>query len=241
MKSALLLLFLAGAAQAQQVTFTACPVYRDTDAGRKSGCWLSDRREDGIRYDITQAPTKPDWNRAVLVEGDIAPTQDGACGGLTLDPVRVSVLPDACPRNMLPAEGFAGRAFVLPERTVAPLSTDRPPPEGPFTDRDFALFFDWNRDFIVYQYSDWLFDRATWWLTHANPPHIIVTGFAAPREDPAIATARAATVTEALVRMGIDPARIETRSETGAAPLDVPEADGLPEPSRRRVTITARF
>lgn len=232
---------LATGAVAQEVSFTACPIYRDTDAGRKSGCWLSDAREDGIRYDITQAPTKPDWSHAVLVEGNVSATQDGACGGVTLDPVRVSILPEACPRHMLPAEGFAGRAFTLPERAIAPLSADRPAPEGPFTDRDFALFFDWNRDFVIYQYTDWLFDRAAWWLVHANPPRIVVTGYAAPHEIPAIAQARADKVTEALIRMGLDPARIEVETRTDAQPLDVPEADGLPEPSRRRAIISARF
>ena len=37
------LLLASGTAHAQELrTFIACPVYRDTDAGRKSGCWLAD-------------------------------------------------------------------------------------------------------------------------------------------------------------------------------------------------------
>ncbi|HEV7694602.1 MAG TPA: hypothetical protein VGO52_27440, partial [Hyphomonadaceae bacterium] len=54
------------------VRFISCPIYRDVDAGRKSGCWLADERESGRRFDIGNAPTKPDWNHEVLVEGKIS-------------------------------------------------------------------------------------------------------------------------------------------------------------------------
>ena len=59
-------------AAAELVRFVACPVYRDTDAGKKSGCWLADDPATGRRYDVSQSPTKPDWNFEVLVEGRVA-------------------------------------------------------------------------------------------------------------------------------------------------------------------------
>ena len=78
-------------AQAQQagelVRFIACPVYRDTDSGRKSGCWLADDRESGIRYDVSQSPYKPDWNREVLVEGRVSADPPTPCGATVLEPV----------------------------------------------------------------------------------------------------------------------------------------------------------
>src|SRR5581483_9393417 len=78
------------AAPAAELRFVTCPIYRDTDAGRKSGCWLADSPEDGRRYDVTPSPTKPDWNYAVLVEGRPSAHQTDVCGGVVLDPVRVS-------------------------------------------------------------------------------------------------------------------------------------------------------
>jgi hypothetical protein len=131
----------AGAAD-EQLRFVTCPVYRDTDAGKKSGCWLADERETGQRYDVSLAPTKPDWNRAVLVEGVVAEGQEKACGGIVLNPVRVSVLDSPCTRAMLPAEGYPGRVFVLPQRNVRPLSEPRPQPAPPFVSRTFHLLFD---------------------------------------------------------------------------------------------------
>src|SRR5690606_1416098 len=40
-----------------ELRFVTCPIYRNTDAGRKSGCWLADSPEDGQRYDVTRSPT----------------------------------------------------------------------------------------------------------------------------------------------------------------------------------------
>lgn len=243
-------LFAALPAQAQTpgdtVRFIACPIYRDVDAGRKSGCWLADDAEAGVRFDIGQAPTKPDWNHEVLVEGRVSDKPD-TCGGVMLDPVRVSVLPGACTRHMLPPEEFKGRPFVLPPRNVRPASVPRPVPEAPFVEKTFHLLFDWNRDFIVYQLDDYLLDQAVAYMRGVKPKRIVVTGYAATKpasvsgrviaEDPAVAKRRATMVAEALVRMGADPASIQTRTRTGAEPVDAPGADGLSETSRRRVEI----
>lgn len=34
----------------EQQRFITCPIYRDTDAGRKSGCWLVDEGVSGQRF-----------------------------------------------------------------------------------------------------------------------------------------------------------------------------------------------
>ena len=36
------------------VRFVACPIYRDADSGRKSGCWLATDPASGIRYDLAE-------------------------------------------------------------------------------------------------------------------------------------------------------------------------------------------
>lgn len=234
-----------------EVRFITCPVYRDTDAGRKSGCWLADDPATGVRYDVSPAPTKPDWNYEALVEGRVAATQDDPCGGVVLDPARVSVLEGRCPRHMVPAEDYPGRVFVLPNRNVRPLSEPRDTPRGPYTDRTFNLFFDFDRSFLVYQYDDYLLDRMITWIRVAEPNRIVVTGFAATapavvsgreiaeRRD--VARARAEMVVEALVRLGVPPAKLVVRTRTRAMPTDEGDADGLFEPSRRRVEIRAEF
>lgn len=233
-------------APGETVRFISCPVYRDVDAGRKSGCWLADEHETGRRFDVGNAPTKPDWNHEALVEGRISGAPD-SCGGVILDPVRVSILPGACTRQMLPAEHHKGRPFVLPERNIRPLSEARPVPLPPFSEKSFYLLYDFNRDFIVYQLSDYLLDQAITWIRGVKPRKIVVTGHAATKpatvsgrsiaETADIAKRRAQSVTEALVRLGVDPKTIETAWKSGAEPVDAPGADGLAEASRRRVEI----
>jgi hypothetical protein len=73
------------------VSFIACPIYRDTNQGRKSGCWLADDHESGLRYDIGGGRAKPQIGHEVLVEGVIASSPD-VCGGAVLVPVHTAVL-----------------------------------------------------------------------------------------------------------------------------------------------------
>ncbi|MGZ8282666.1 MAG: hypothetical protein ACXWUN_06895 [Allosphingosinicella sp.] len=237
----------AASAEAQSVRFIACPVYRDADAGRKSGCWLADESASGVRYDVSRSPTLPDWNFEILVEGEPAAVQNNVCGGVVLEPVRVSVLPGHCTRHMLPAEGFPGRRFVLPPRNVRPMSEVRPPFAGTRETKTFHIMFDFNRAFMVYQLSDFLFDQAISYIRAVDPARIVVTGFAATdpatvsgreiAEDPAIAEARATLIRESLLRMGVPAERIELRHRTDPAVSNAEGADGLAEPSRRRVDI----
>ena len=246
----LLLAFGAHAAAAQSLRFITCPIYRDTDAGRKSGCWLATNPATGHRYDISAAPTKPDWNYEVLVEGNLASGRSDNCGGLVLDPVRVSVLPGRCARHLLPAEGYAGNKYVLPVRNVRPLSEPRPEPAPPYSNKVFYLLFDFDKAFVVYQLDDYLLDQAITYIRGARAREVIVTGWAATTptivsgrrivERAEIARIRAAKVREALVRLGVPTAAIRVRWRTAATPIVADGADGLGEPSRRRVDIEVR-
>lgn len=167
---------------------------------------------------------------------------------LTLDPVRVSVLTSGeCPRHMLPADGYAGDRFVLPERNVRPVSELRAEPPRPFTDKTFAIPFDFNSAFVTYQLSDYLFDEALTYILAVDPRQIVVTGWAATdlaevsgrriAEDAKLAQERAEMIAESLRRLGVPADRIETRWRTSAQPAPIDGADGLIEPSRRRVDI----
>jgi hypothetical protein len=244
---ALAMLATGGGNAAETVRFITCPIYRDADAGKKSGCWLAEDRATGTRYDVSLAPSKPDWNHEVLVEGRVASVGETACGGVVLDAVRTSILPGACTRHMLPAEGFSGRKFVLPVRNVRPMSVVRTVPLGPHRPRTFRLLFDFDAAFLIYQYDDYFLDEAITWIRAAKPRSIMVTGYAATvpttvsgrmiAETPGIARTRAEKIAEALTRLGVDRGTITTRWRTRAAAVDTPEADGLSEASRRRVDI----
>jgi hypothetical protein len=250
----ILAVLCAGAAQAQEtgqlVRFIACPIYRDTDFGRKSGCWLADDHATGARYDVTQSPYKPDWNHEVLVEGRVSNESPDACGSPVLDPVRTSILPSDCPRHMLPPEGHPGRKFTLPERNIAPLAAGRPVPPGPYGPHTFTVYFEFDRDFLVYQYDDYLIDHAVTWIRAAKPKRLIVTGYAATApeevsgraiaESPEIARARAEAVALTFKRL-LPELDIETRWEVDAKVTDEPNADGIPGQSQRRAEIEALF
>jgi outer membrane protein OmpA-like peptidoglycan-associated protein len=244
----LALLASAGAANAAEtVRFVTCPLYRDVDAGAKSGCWLAEDDAAGRRYDVSASPSKPDWSREVLVEGQVAAAQQDRCGGVVLNPVRTSVLEGSCPRHMLPAEGFAGNKFTLPRRNVAPLSAKRDAPKPPFADKSFHLYFDFDQSFVIYQYDDFLLDQAITWIRGVPVRRVTVTGWAATdpvdvsgrriAEKPEIARERAEKIAEALRRLGVAKEQIEVRWRDHAQPIDDPEADGLADASRRRVDI----
>ena len=244
---------LAGlsAAAAEPLRFIACPVYRDVDAGRKSGCWLAEDAATGLRYDVSQSPTKPDWNHEVLVEGAVASMQDNACGGIVLEPVRVSQLAGACTRHSLPGEGFTGRRFVLPVRNVRPMSEARKAPPQPWGDRSFHLQFEWDRSFAVYQLDDYLLDQAITYIRAVKPREIIVTGYAATSpatvsgrriaERVDVARERAEMVGESLLRLGVPKSILTVQWRDAAEPAPIDAADGLAEASRRRVDIDVKL
>jgi hypothetical protein len=248
--SGLILSLVVPADAAEPVRFVACPVYRDTDAGLKSGCWLATDPATGIQWDVTMSPHKPDWNFAVLVEGLAVDEEAQPCGASTLDPVRTSRLEMPCTRHMLPPEGFPGRKFVLPPRNIRPLANPSPLPPGPYEDRTFTLFFELDRPFVVYQYGDYLLDQAAQWIRGAKPARLVVTGYAASEpevvsgttiaERPEVARERADMVALSLGRL-FPELPIETRAVVGARPNGHPDADGIPWQSQRRVEIRAEF
>ena len=86
----------AATAQTDFRRFVTCPIYRDTDAGRKSGCWLGTQVETSQRFDVSNSPDKPLVGRQMLVEGVVSNEKD-ICGGTVLQPVRISVLQERYP------------------------------------------------------------------------------------------------------------------------------------------------
>jgi hypothetical protein len=227
------------------VSFVACPVYRDTNNGRKSGCWLASDPASGLRYEIAQSRTKPQIGREVLIEGRTS-SGDEVCGAPLLSPTHVSVLETPCTPFSLPAEGFPGRRFaVSPAAVLPPTDTERPPITGPFTAHDWAIEFAFRSAFLQYQYSEVILDEIARTVAAGHPKRVRVIGYAVtdplvisghtlaePRE---LARQRAEMVALALERLGVarPPMQVSWSNNPKAAAIE----DGLPEPSRRRVEI----
>jgi hypothetical protein len=121
---------------------------------------------------------------------------------------------------------------------------------GPFTARSFSIFFEWNSDFLIYQYGDYLLQQAADWIALAHPRRVVITGFAATQpqvissqhfaEPASLAQLRAQSTAESLRRL-VPGVAVETAADTGGAPSDHADADTLPDQSRRRVDIRAEF
>lgn len=227
-------------------SFVTCPVYRDTDMGRKSGCWLADDAAAEQRYDVTWAPIKPQVGKPVLVEGVVTEDAD-TCGGVVLKPVRVSVLPGRCARSIIPPESYPGRPSPPPVEVLKPASEPRTLPPPPYDRREFQIYFEFGRDFLIYQHAEVVLEKVQLYVKASQARQVVVSGFAATdpvvrsgrvlTEPQSLAQERASMVALALHRLGIPDAIVSTEAHGSPQVTDL-EAGKLPESSKRRVTIT---
>lgn len=228
-------------------SFIACPIYRDTDAGRKSGCWLADD-PSGARYDVTLGPVKPQVGHMVLIEGLKSEEPTTACGGAVLTPVRVAVLAETCPRQIIPAETFPGRPYKSPPEQLAPTDVPRVLPPPPYAEKVFSIYFEYDRDFLIYQYSELILEKIMLYAKASQAKRVHVAGFAATvpwvlqgrllREPMALAKSRAQMVAESLRRLGVPESSLVVEWHGTPAPTQDLEGGKLPEPSKRRVVVT---
>ncbi len=241
--------FAAGLPAQKSLSFISCPVYRDTNQGRKSGCWLADDHESGARYDISGGRAKPQIGREVLVEGVVSDAPD-TCGGIVLTPLHTAVLETRCPPVMLPPENFPGRAFHVSLNSVLPpIDVERQPPPPPYASQQWLIEFNFQSDFLLYQYSEVILDAAARYILASRAKRVLVTGFSATQplqvsgrvlaEAQGLARARAESVAEALRRLGVDPQIMQVSWHGN--PEAVEADDGLAEPSKRRVIIRAEL
>ena len=99
-----------GAAPATERNFVACPIVLDT---QDVPCWVAEYQ--GERYFLAVQTGRsagvtfvPQLKHRVLVEGTAQPDQPRMCGGIVLNPVKLSVFPDVEPDcgKMLPGDGY---------------------------------------------------------------------------------------------------------------------------------------
>jgi hypothetical protein len=149
---------LAAAAElpAERRNFVACPILRDTAS---VPCWLAEYEGETyfltLQTDVTSPVTPPWLGHRVLVEGTVATGRDPICGGIVLEPVVLSVLPelDATCNTLLPAEERYDLTFEPPRPpgpsagrlAFAPTASDAPRPSAPpDPPRDFTLRYDFD-------------------------------------------------------------------------------------------------
>lgn len=139
----------------ERISFVSCPIVRDT---RSVPCWLSEYEGDRyyltIQSDVSAEVQPPMLGHQVLVEGVVSDA-DPICGGIVLEPVRLSVMPelDANCNTLLPADErytidfnprppgpSAGRLAFAPDPAARPAPL--PPPEGTQT---IDIYFDFDK------------------------------------------------------------------------------------------------
>jgi len=227
------------------VVFESCPIYRDTDNGRKSGCWLADDPGSGARFDVSDSSGKPWIGRRMIVEG-VESGAKNVCGGSVLNPVRISVLDAHCPEMMIPAEGYPSKPSVLPADFIKPLVPARPAREKarpPIEKKTFEVFFELNSDFINYQDSDTVTERAAHYAIDIAARSVNIQGFSDSKgftlqgarhvEDQHLGAFRAEKIARILIGYGVSPDSINYRMEPIAA-----TSNPLSLTALRRVVIT---
>ncbi len=235
------------AAQAgeQTLAFIGCPIVRDTSS---VPCWLSEFRGQlyylGIQTDVSADFNPPSLGHKVLVEGTIAASGQEICGGLVLDPVKVSVLPELAPEcnTLLMAEDRYELPFEAP-RPPGPSAgrlafTPPPPPplpKPPFPERTFVVPYDFDGT-VTFQSPRFL-TPALAYARHVGAKRVEITGYRAAvalstgevvNERERLGTLRAEQVARLLRGAGL------TEPEYVVRGVDEPETG---EPDLRRVQI----
>lgn len=232
------------------ISFVTCPVYRDTDQGPKSGCWLATDPATGLSYDVGFARSKPFMGHEVLVDGIVDSSEANLCGGIVLRPARTAVLPTRCDEFIIPAEGHTGRRFQLPKEVLQPTDVPRKLPPPPYENREYHIYFSMYSDFPIYQYSEILLEKISLYIRASRPKKVAITGFADTKgltvsghwlhEDITMAQRRADKVAEALRRLLVPANIIEEKFSGHPDTIDGGD-EGLLQASKRRVTVSVEL
>jgi outer membrane protein OmpA-like peptidoglycan-associated protein len=132
---------------------------------------------------------------------------------------------------------------------LPPMDVERPLPPPPYESQQWVIQFNFQSDFLLYQYSEVILDAAARYIKVSGAKRIFVTGYAATKgmqvsgrtlsESGALAKTRAESVAEALRRLGVDPRLVHVSWRNDPEPIA--SDGGLAEPSKRRVTIRSEL
>jgi hypothetical protein len=207
----------------QQKNFVACPIVRDT---RTVPCFVAEYEGETYFLGTSQSEHVPQLKHEVLVEGRVA-AGPRVCGGLRLDPVSVSVMPEvnlAC-NLMLPAEPGM-EAPLLPARAPT-----REPSSGA---QEFVVLYEFDNDRpnveVVSQaaaYAKKVGGKVL--VTGARAASLLTDGRKLTERE-GLAARRANAVAADLRGLGVNNVTVEAKDE-------VASPDGQNDASRRRVVI----
>jgi outer membrane protein OmpA-like peptidoglycan-associated protein len=217
-------------------SFVACPIVRDT---KTQPCWLAEYEGElyylGQQSGVANDFYPPQLGHEALVEGTVG--QGRVCGGIPLQPVKVSVMRELTPAcsTMLPAEDGIDAPPPIPS------------PRGPapswvkvVSPGEVTLYFDFDNDFFSLHVTVALTNLAKH-VAETKASRVEVTGFrAATRlsngkvlfERDAIGSVRARKVADTLAGLGVPAGLITVNATSQAQP-----ADGVNDPWNRRVEV----
>jgi outer membrane protein OmpA-like peptidoglycan-associated protein len=237
-------LLAATIAAAQERSFIACPIVRDT---KTVPCFLAEYEGElyylGIQQDITAEFHPPQLKHEVLVEGRVGEGQR-ICGGIPLKPLSISVIKEVNPacNTLLPAE--PGIDAPPAPRGAGPASyrliTEPVPAAESLTGlQEFTVLFAFNDDFVEFG-SIAMVRRAAAYAMKIGASAVKVNGYRATTllsngerlvEKAGLAEKRAQDI--ATLLQGLGAAGVSAQWKEDPDP-----GDGKMDPSRRRVTIT---
>ncbi|HWF09270.1 MAG TPA: hypothetical protein VG297_12450 [Bryobacteraceae bacterium] len=232
----------AAAVLAQQRSFIACPIVRDT---RTVPCYLAEYDGEtyflGIQQDITSDFHPPQLKHEVLVEGTVAPGPR-VCGGIPLRPAAISVIKDVnlgCD-TLLPAE--TGIDAPPAQRGAGPSSEplETAAPARHLSGRqEFTVRYSFDDDFPDFGAQKTVTEAAEY-AKGIHAASMKIVGYRAMSllsngqqltEKAGLAEKRAQEVATLVRGLGVPNVAVDWHAE--AEP-----ADGKSDPSRRRVTVT---
>lgn len=242
----------AEAALAQtRLNFLSCPIVRDTST---VPCWLAEHDGElyymGIQTDVSADFHPPYLGHQVLVEATVAADRPRICGGVVLDPIRISVMPEldsscntilpAVPEytidfNPRPPGPSGGRLAFAPPPGAARETAPAPPPSGPRTfiihfDVDQGIAFRHSGDVLAaYNYANQI--SAGRITVRASRGSTLLTNGDRVTESAAIAQRRADQIAGLLRGLGLEG---EVRTEFSTEPTP---ADGIDDWQSRSVEI----
>lgn len=189
------------AAPATERNFVACPIVLDT---QDVPCWVAEYQ--GERYFLAVQTGRsagvtfvPQLKHRVLVEGTARPDLPRMCGGIVLEPVKLSVFPDVEPNcgKMLPGDGYT-------VKSPRPIGPDGDPPGGKSTavrlqrpgtpsraqveaqiradaaagkPREFEILYFFGSNYLPFPVEQATVDQAANYFAATNGSQVVVTGY----------------------------------------------------------------
>jgi hypothetical protein len=233
-----------------RLNFVSCPIVRDTAT---VPCWLTEYEGElyymGIQTDVSAEFQPPYLGHKVLVEALAAEDRPRICGGIVLDPIKISVMPelDGSCNTILPAEsrytidfnprppGPSGGRLAF-EQAPAAVAVEAPPKaSGPKT---FDLYFDVDQG-IAFRHpreiaaiSDYAGEIGARHITvHGRRGATLLSDGSLVTESVGIAQRRSEKVAELLRGLGVT-AEISVEYSSQAEP-----ADGIDDWMSRSVEV----